>query len=46
MCILLFSVFSNSVTAWQSFVFEIFFYKIVVIGPVVSVNIVKTSTIF
>lgn len=47
MCILLFSVLSNYVTAWQSkFLFFFFFYKIVVTGPVVSVNIVKISTIF
>lgn len=45
MCILLFSVLSNSVTAWESCFLNIF-YKIVVTGPVVSVNIVKISTIF
>ena len=43
-CILLFSVLSNSVAAWQSL--KISFYKIVVTCPVVSVNIVKISSIF
>lgn len=44
MCILLFSVLSNSVTAWQSL--QVMFYKIAVTGPVISVNIVRVSTIF
>lgn len=44
MCILLFSVLSNSVTAWQSL--QVTFYNIAVTGPVISVNMVKVSTIF